>query len=408
MPRISPVRPRHLEAEASLLPYGPEGTDVELVEHFAPLELEYAAVRKFAALLDLPSRGLVRVTGSDRLDFLNRMLTRELRGKNPLTPHHARRSFWLNRKGRIDADLRLIELPACTLLEMDTFSVAPTIEALSRFVFTEDVAFEDATPTLHRFTLLGPTAAELLTTLATHRAGAALAAMDEGDAAELELAGVPVTVFREDTAAVPGFELIVPAEGALAVYDALLSAGRPLDEQGRVASVHAPGDSLAARVRLRPIGWHAYNIARIEAGTPLFMLDFGPTNLPAETGVLNDRVNFDKGCYLGQEVVARMHSLGKPKQVLVVLRLEGDRARDEQGHARQPVTGAQVFLRDDPGGEIVGAITSSTISPMLGASAIAFAMVKTKHAEPGTPLAVPAEGDLVDATVHPSLRTLPA
>ncbi|TVQ60339.1 MAG: aminomethyl transferase family protein [Phycisphaerales bacterium] len=407
MPRVSPIRQRHLEAEASLLPYGPENSPVELVETFGELELEYAAVRKFAALLDLPSRALVRVRGADRLDFLNRMLTRELLGKAPLTPHHTRRSFWLNRKGRIDADLRLIELDDHTLLELDTFSVEHTIETLTNFVFTEDVAFEDATPELHRLALHGPNAFELLQHLATHARGVPLAELNNADVSEIEIDGIPVTVFREDTAGVPGLELITPAERTSEVYAKLCDAGQPLDDDGRMASVHANADTLAARVRLRPIGWHAYNIARIEAGTPLFMLDFGPTNLPAETGVLNDRVNFDKGCYLGQEVVARMHSLGKPKQVLVALKLQGQHARDAQGHARQAVTGAQVFLTGDAGGDVIGAVTSSTISPMLGASAIAFAMVKTKHAEPGQKLTVAAEGEFVEAEVQPALRTLP-
>ncbi len=411
MPRTSPIRPRHLRAEASLLAYGPEDGGVELVETFGELELEYAAVRKFAALLDLPSRAVVRVRGEDRLDFLNRMLTRELRGKAPLTPHHARRSFWLNRKGRIDADLRILELEDHTLLELDTFSVEHTIETLNNFVFTEDVAFEDATPTLHRLALHGPRAPELLRHLAAHTRGVPPADLTEGCVGEIEIDHTPITVFREDTAGVPGLELICPADRTLAIYERLCDAGQPLDDDGRMASVHAqPGaetESLAARVHLRPIGWHAYNIARIEAGTPLFMLDFGPTNLPAETGVLHDRVNFDKGCYLGQEVVARMHSLGKPKQVLVALKLQGDRARDDQGHARQTVTGAQVFLAGDAGGDVVGAVTSSTISPMLGASAICFAMVKTKHAEPGQKLTVAAEGEFVEAEVQPTLRTLP-
>ena len=99
---------------------------------------------------------------------------------------------------------------------------------------------------------------------------------------------------------------------------------------------------------------HAFNVARIEAGSPLFLVDFGRQALPHETGLLARRVNFKKGCYLGQEVVARMESLGKPKQRLVALRMQQDRL---------PVSGAEVHEARD-GGEAVGRVTSSAPAPM--------------------------------------------
>jgi folate-binding protein YgfZ len=151
---------------------------------------------------------------------------------------------------------------------------------------------------------------------------------------------------------------------------------------------------------MRPAGWHAYNIARIEAGTPLYNIDFGEQSLPGETGVLRDRVHFKKGCYLGQEVVARMDALGKPKQVLVALRFAGN----ERGEVVQPFPGAHVMVMTEESAQTVGAVTSSTISPMLGGEAVAFAQVKTKFAEDlSVALEVAAEGSRVRATVQPSL-----
>ena len=140
--------------------------------------------------------------------------------------------------------------------------------------------------------------------------------------------------------------------------------------------------------------------SRIEAGTPLFHVDFGSDNLPHETGILDARVSFRKGCYPGQEVVARMQSLGKPKQVLVALRIAEDAL---------PTAGSPVFERgaDGEAGSPVGTVTSSTLAPMLGAASVAFAMVRTAHAQPGTVLSVPAEGARATATVQPSLRFLP-
>jgi folate-binding protein YgfZ len=144
----------------------------------------------------------------------------------------------------------------------------------------------------------------------------------------------------------------------------------------------------------RPIGWHAFNIARIEAGTPLFNIDFGPTNLPHETGLLSHRVSFTKGCYLGQEVVARLENLGKPKQILVGLKVQTDAL---------PIAGAQVFEQnsDNSMGDQIGVVTSSTLSPMLGAVPIAFAMLKTTKATPGATVLVSAEGEQAPALISP-------
>jgi folate-binding Fe-S cluster repair protein YgfZ len=113
--------------------------------------------------------------------------------------------------------------------------------------------------------------------------------------------------------------------------------------------------------------------------------------------VLARRVSFRKGCYLGQEVVARMESLGKPKQRLVGVRMQEDRL---------PVAGAEVHV-EAAGGEVIGAITSSGPAPMLGSACVAFAMLKYASGEPGTRVRVAAEGDWAIGVVQPTLRFLP-
>ncbi len=126
-------------------------------------------------------------------------------------------------------------------------------------------------------------------------------------------------MLRDDSAGEIGLELIVPASGARAVFELLLTAAHSPDEHQHGAP---SSDDLVSRVRLRPAGWFAYNIARLEAGTPLYNIDFGPDSLPAETGLLHSRVSFTKGCYLGQEIVARMHARGHPKHTLVPIRMQ--------------------------------------------------------------------------------------
>lgn len=406
----SPILALMEAADPTMRAYGdaPEGfaEPVMVAEQFVELELEYAAIRKHAALLDQPHRGIIVVTGADRLEFLGRMVTQEMKG---LDPFHWRHSFWLNRKGRIDADMRVIALPDRVVLEMDIHAVARAKKGLDAYVITEDVTLTDATQMVHRLGLHGPRTMEALASIVdetpvvggTEKGATAdrprLHTLSQGQATRVSFGSSIVTVVRDDSTGEVGLELFVPVEGARALYEALMGlAHEHAHEQG--AKPHAP--------LLRPIGWHAYNIARIEGGTALYNLDFGPSNLPHECGdeVLKSRVSFKKGCYLGQEIVARMDARGHPKVRLVAIALDGADARDEHGTPRQPVTGGPLFApvdgKPDPNAAPVGAITSSTVSPMRSSTPVAFAMVKYAMGEPGTKLYVAAEGRMVEATVQ--------
>lgn len=417
MALYSPLLRSHQEAEASLLQYGPEielpgqtGQGVYLVETFGELELEYAALRKHCVLIDMAQRGTLELTGPDRLDFLNRMLTQELKG---IAPGQVRRSFWLNRKGRIDADLRVIELGDRTLLDVDVHAVSRTMEGLSSYIITEDCAIRDVTAQHHRLGLHGPTGVELLAALAGEQAGA-VQSLEPDRTMRLTLAGESILLDRNDATGEIGLELLCPTEHVEKLYRVLIESGSDPDahnhEAGAALARHAAPETLATRVRLRPAGWHAYNVARVENGTALYNLDFTTENLPAETGVIDSRVSFTKGCYLGQEIVARMHARGHPKQLLVALRIEQparQTAPAEFPDLLQPVTGSQIYTPPASGAPLadaVGAVTSSTFSPMLGAAAICFAQVKFDHATAGNTLLAQTDGGLARAIVQTSLR----
>lgn len=389
MARSSPISSFLEQAGAQFLVYGPpdQHDPVKLVSTFGELEVEYAAIRKHCVLIDQPNRAVLELTGADRLEFLNRMLTQQVQG---LRAGQVARSFWLNVKGRIDADLKVIELGSRTLLELDVLAASRTSDTLSGFIITEDATMADRTAEYHRLALHGPTALPLLLGIAGE---AANSLEHDGAAAELLIQGASVVAYRADSAGETGVELIVPTADALRVYQALLDAGHG------PAEAPAPAGSLASRVRLRPIGWHAWNIARVEAGTPVYFVDFGPESLPAETGVLDDRVSFKKGCYLGQEIVARMHARGHPKQLLVKIHFESRAGEGEL--PAQPLTGSPITL---PGAESpVGAVSSSVLSPMLSSTPIALASVRFAHAKPGTVVIAPAEGQPLRGTIQPSL-----
>jgi tRNA-modifying protein YgfZ len=415
----------HQQAEALMAPWfvgeggGEEsgGDPVEVVQTYGELELEYAAVRKGCGLFDTPQRAVIEVAGSERLAFLNRMLTQELKG---LKPREWRASFWLNRKGRIDADLRLFEAGASILIDVDVHAAKRTVEGLSAFIIADDVTVADVTGAWSRMSLHGPTSAMVMDEVAE----AAEGSVNVGDLAVggvtrvLVPIGEPnedgfaeaasVWVAREDTTGEVGLELFVPREHAAGVYRRILETGT---DPGLTIDGSRP--TVGHKARLRPIGWHAYNIARIEAGTAVYNIDFGPESLPAESGIMERRVSLTKGCYLGQEIVARMHARGHPKQVLVAMKVVPPaHAKDlASGLSFMPTGGGGVYRMPEAGIEgfrlseddRVGTITSATLAPMLSASPVCFAAVKWDRHEAGSAHVVLAEGVPSRAVVQDGL-----
>jgi folate-binding protein YgfZ len=380
-PNCSPVHELHEQREAFFLPYGSEDCTSAVVETFGDLDMEYAALRKGCVLFDEAHTGTIEIRGDERLAFLNNMLTAKV---DDLKAGMSRMSFWLNRKGRIDADLRLIESDQRMLVRVDRHLAKASAASLDGFLFAEDASISDVSDRYHRFTLHGPTSAQLLSVVLGDAEG--LLALNQDENCSAKFNGVEVVIDRDDLCGEVGLSMTFPIEQTRALYEALLSA---MDANPQFKG--------------RPTGWMAINAARIEAGHPLFNLDFGDSNLPVESGIIDSRVHFAKGCYLGQEVVARMHARGAMARTVVAVRIEDQRITPEHTEILQPTTGSQVFAVGKEGETPVGVVTSSTISPMLGAIPICFAMVKAGHEAAGTELSVSAEGGFVRGVVQESL-----
>jgi folate-binding protein YgfZ len=187
---------------------------------------------------------------------------------------------------------------------------------------------------------------------------------------------IDVLVSRDDVCGVPGYFLITPAEAVRQLWM-------------RILSKYAEGE--VGKRRLRPAGWAVFNSARIEAGRPLFGIDFDDSVLPAETGQLDRAVSFEKGCYLGQEIVARMHARGQVARKTAGIRMKG---------LELPIAGAPIVdATVDKGQNQIGGITSSTISPVLSNAAICLGLMKSQSAVVGTEVKVAAEGAFRGGTV---------
>lgn len=386
----SPLLAEHQRADALLLDYGPAEAPIRVVGAFDQVAVEYASIRKNTAIIDLPHRGVIEVTGDDRFGFLNRMVTQELKD---LTPGRSTCSFWLSRQGRIESDLRLVRPTddAPLLIDLDAHAVERTIRTLEAYIIAEDVTLTDAGERWHRLALHGPGACELLADNARSPDARQLLAIRPDTTASVEIDGIPLIVDRRDTAGRIGLELFVPSGDVERVYNTLSAPSPQTNLDPNTPPTPFP-DQKARRV-----GWHAYNLARIEAGTPIFNVDFGTDSLPAETSLLESRVSFTKGCYLGQEVVARMHSLGHPAKRIVTLTPVDNTAEWDV------TTGTSIRDSDKPDSKEIGVVTSSGISPMNSGTGVCFAMVKWKHSEPGTRLWARTPTSDIAVQVRPKL-----
>ena len=367
---VNPLLSVHQQAQAEFQSYG----DVEIVSTFGEPQAEYAAVRKSCGLLDRPQRAVIELTGPDRLIFLNNLITNQTwdkQSKQPLAAGRALYAFLLNaRTGRIITDLNVLELGDRTLLELEVRLVPTVMDALAKYLFAEKVKITSRLGELHQIALHGPGAAEVV----RQALDTPVELSEPMTCGAARMHNSDVIIWRDDPCGVSGFHVMVPREAARPIWMHLLT---------RFASAPEVG-----KRQLRPIGWAAYNTTRIEAGRALFGIDFDDSTLPAETGaLLNRAVSFTKGCYPGQEVVARMHARHQVARQIVGVRIEC---------AALPIAGAQIFDSDQ---NIVGAVTSSTLSPILSGAAIMLSMVKRPFFNIGSAVRIPAEGAVHDARV---------
>lgn len=400
-------------AGAQFMPWGDTG--VQIAEHFDAFEAEYAALRQRVGVLHMPQRGVLKLAGEDVKDYLHRLCTQDI---NKQEAGASVRAFQLNERGHVTADLLVHLGDEGTWLEGDAVDLPELARLILARQFTEELTLREAVGAYDVFWLIGPAAVQLLTAAArdpADRDAAARVGAMPGTHHVLNLTGAPdVTAYRHDLGQLLGVRVVVATRHAADFYPRLLAtAGHETTDPNTLSPEDAAAFAQRRRASLRgrPVGWSAFNTLRIEEGVPLYHVDFGPTSLPAEVPGpqgIDQAVSFTKGCYLGQEVVARMKSLGHPKKLLVAFCIDpaDDASADDTPTSTPtpddilPVAGAQVFDAKDPT-KVIGAVTSSAASPLAGQTAIGFAVVRWGRHRPGTELRLPAGGTLINAHVVP-------
>jgi folate-binding protein YgfZ len=317
----------------------------------------YGAVNRGAGLADRSGRVRLELGGPDRAKLLHNLTTQEIKG---LASGRGAEAFVTTPQGKTLAYLTVLAAPDRILLRTDPAAREPLWAHLQKYAVFDDVTLEDISATTFELHLAGPRAGEII-----ERCGGTLPPAVELNHSETRLADRPVRVVFETPTGRPGWTLIGAQAGAQAIGDAIRSAGQPLG--------------------LVPIPPEVFDTLRIEAGTPEFGFDVTADNLPQEVDRNDRTISFTKGCYLGQETVARIDALGHVNKVLRGLKLSADRL-------------CAVGMALEADGKRVGTITSLANSPGW-ACPIALGYVRTAQAAAETALYVEGLGEPAAATV---------
>ncbi|HEV7562801.1 MAG TPA: glycine cleavage T C-terminal barrel domain-containing protein [Solirubrobacterales bacterium] len=307
------------------------------------LDAQYRQLREECGLLDRAGRGVIAVTGPDAAEYLQGQLTNDVEA---LEPGDGQYAALLDRKGHMQSDMRVLRLGAEEIL-MDTEGVAreAVLKHLTMYSVGRDVAVADASDERVILSLIGPRSVEI----------AGTAALPENACEETRVAGVACLAAGSRE----GIDLIAAVADRERLREALVEAG--------AVEVSA----------------EAAEILRIEVGRPRFGAEMGAGTMPAEAGIVEDAVSFTKGCYIGQETVARLHYKGRPNRHLRGLKLSAP---------AEP--GAPLRI----GEKEVGRLGSAGVSPALGPIGLA---ILRREAEPGVELAVGEDGVTAEVTALP-------
>jgi folate-binding protein YgfZ len=322
----------------------------QAVGHYGNWLREYEFLSKSAGVLDFSFRGRICLTGADRVRYLHGQVTNDIKA---LAQGSGGYAAVVNAKGRMEADVNIYHLEEELLLDFEPGLTGPLSARLEKYIVADDVQVVDVAVLYGLLTVQGPKAGAVIRRVPELR---------EFPARQFQVAKVAdaalgdLYVVNQPRLGTLGYDLFVPAAAMPGLAEELISAAR--SEDGGAA------------------GWQAFETARIEAGIPRFNADMDETNFPQECGIEARAVSYTKGCYIGQEVLNRIHTMGHVNRTLRQLQLQGETLD-------APAKNDKIIK----GGKEVGYITSAARSPKLGAI-IALGYVWKEAKASGTELVV--------------------
>ncbi len=328
-----------------------------LPAHFGDPLKEYQSARAHVGLLDLAHRSILRFTGSDRVSYLQGMVSNDVKA---LTQGDGTYATILDVHGKIQADVRIFCTEDFFLMDCWEPLKERVVAHLSRYLIADDVEITDLAEEYAILSLQGPKARPILETFLSPDS----IPSKELSHSTISMVESNVRLVRSNHTGEEGFDLIVPLKDFEAVALRIQEAGK--------------------KFSLQWVGTQALELLRVEAGIPRYGVDMNEDNLVLEVG-LDRAVSFDKGCYLGQEVVERIRSRGHVNKKLVGLSLEGNSVANKGEPIRSQ-------------GKEVGQVTSSIVSPALKRP-LALGYLHRDYVQPGTQVIVDHAGAMISAVV---------
>ncbi len=316
------------------------------------LGAEYRALTESCGLIDRSERGKLALSGPEAKVFLAGQVTNDIEALDAGSGCYA---AFLTHKGKMLGDLRVLDVGNELLLDTERVTLQGLFDMIRRFRVGYELELHKRTVERGLLSLIGPDAARL-----AH--AEVLPGVEHANAA-VEIDGIATIAVRTDT----GVDLIC----AVVDTDALTET---LRERGAI-----------------PVSGEAAEIVRVEHGRPRYGVDIDDSTIPQEAGLNERAVSFTKGCYVGQETVARLYYRGKPNRHLRGLRLSS------RGPAPPPAAGAQLRL----GERAVGRLGSAVLSPIYGP--IGLGLVR-REAGPGTRVSVGEHGASAEIVELPFTR----
>jgi folate-binding protein YgfZ len=347
-----------------------EVNGLQVVNDYGDPLAEHAALRETAGALDLSFRSRLCLTGADRTRFLNGQVTNNVKDLRVGDGCYA---ALVTAKGKLESDLNIYNLANELLLDFEPGMIAHVAQRLEKYIIADDVQVVDAAPHYGLLSVQGPQSEATVRSLGLTNnlptKPMSFVTVPDATLGEIYLMNQPRT-------GAVGFDLFVPLAALGVVLDKLIAAVKQIGG--------------------RSCGWQALEMARIEAGIPRFGADMDETNLAPEAEIEGRAISYSKGCYIGQEVIARIRTYGQVAKALRGLRLADDLRE-------LPKKGDKLFHNDKE----VGYITSSLASPALKSN-IALGYVRKEANQIGTDLILrTTDGDRAAKIVPLPFRASP-
>ena len=328
---------------------------------------EHHAVRNRVGIVDVSYRGRYQLTGDDRAKFLHRIISNDVES---LSAGEGTYATLLTHRGKIIADLNVYALEDAITIDVAPETTENLFTELDKYIIADAVELTDLNAETGAIAAHGPKSSELVQSVLGVSSVPDLqerqSCVREADA----LFKHAILCVRTDTTGEAGYTLYTAVDGLELLWEALMTEN--------------------SRFNAQPIGWNALESLRIETGVPRYGAELTDSVIPLEAE-LEHAIDFEKGCYIGQEIVARMKYRGHPNRLLRGIEIDGSLTSRDDCKLRPS---ARIFN----GEKEVGWVTSATFAPTL-AKEVALGYVRIAVTEAGSRVEIETSDGRVDATV---------